>query len=319
MLSTSIQGVEKALTRDVLVLDRKVREGKFQRSLSLVAGAAGLLGGLEVTMEHYRGSYGQRIMYSPVLLSAAVAGSGIAGAISPRMARTILPVTSAALLGDGLLGFAMHIRGIHRRPGGWRIPIVNIVMGPPLFAPLLLGIGGFLGLIASRLRPEESSPSRSKTSITNHPTHQANHVSQARHALSIREGRFQKLLAFATAISAFLNGVEALYSHYKTRFEIPAQWIPIVLTPPLIGVSVGAVYSRKIARTWLPALSVCALIAGTVGSYYHLRGSARRPGGLRKLPLYNLVYGPPPLAPLLFAATGFMGLLASQLRREEKI
>jgi hypothetical protein len=304
-----VQDLEASLTRDVLVLDRKIREGRFQRSLALVAGSSGLLGGLEVTLQHYRGSYGQRIMYTPVVLSVALAGAGVAGAISPRMARTVLPVTSAALLGDGVLGFLMHIRGIHRRPGGWRIPVINIVMGPPLFAPLLLGVGGFLGLIASRLRPEESSSSSPQVSRSE----------ESSQALSIREGRFQKFLAAATTVSAFLNGVESLYSHYKTRFETPAQWIPVLLTPPLMAASAGAIYSRRVARTWLPALSVCALAAGAIGSYYHVRGVARKPGGLKKLPLYNLVYGPPVLAPLLFAATGFMGLLASQLRRERKL
>jgi hypothetical protein len=41
----------------------------------------------------------------------------------------------------------------------------------------------------------------------------------------------------------------------------------------------------------------------------------RKPGGLKK-PLYNIMYGPPIFAPLLFAACGFVGLLASLLRRE---
>jgi hypothetical protein len=45
-----------------------------------------------------------------------------------------------------------------------------------------------------------------------------------------------------------------------------------------------------------------------------VRGVFCRPGG-SKLPLYNLLYGPPVFAPLLFAATGFLGLLASLLRR----
>jgi hypothetical protein len=36
-----------------------------------------------------------------------------------------------------------------------------------------------------------------------------------------------------------------------------------------------------------------------------------------KKPLYNIVYGPPLFAPLLFAASGLLGLLASLLRREK--
>jgi hypothetical protein len=51
-----------------------------------------------------------------------------------------------------------------------------------------------------------------------------------------------------------------------------------------------------------------------IGFFYHARGVLRRPGGT-KLPLYNILYGPPIFAPLLFAATGFLGLLASLLRR----
>lgn len=35
-----------------------------------------------------------------------------------------------------------------------------------------------------------------------------------------------------------------------------------------------------------------------------------------KKPLYNLIYGPPVFAPLLFAACGTIGLLASLMRRE---
>ena len=37
--------------------------------------------------------------------------------------------------------------------------------------------------------------------------------------------------------------------------------------------------------------------------------------GIKK-PLYNIMYGPPIFAPLLFAACGTIGLLASLMRRE---
>jgi hypothetical protein len=48
--------------------------------------------------------------------------------------------------------------------------------------------------------------------------------------------------------------------------------------------------------------------------FYHGRGILRRAGGMKK-PVYNIIYGPPIFAPLLYAATGFLGLLASLLRR----
>jgi hypothetical protein len=67
----------------------------------------------------------------------------------------------------------------------------------------------------------------------------------------------------------------------------------------------------------LPGISVLAIADGSIGAYFHIRGVLRRAGGLSQ-PIYNLTYGPPAFAPLLFAACGFLGLLASLLRREEK-
>jgi hypothetical protein len=82
-----------------------------------------------------------------------------------------------------------------------------------------------------------------------------------------------------------------------------------------MGAAAGAIVNPKIARTWLPAMSVLAIADGGVGFFYHARGVMRRPGGLKK-PLYNIMYGPPIFAPLLFAACGTVGLLASLMRRE---
>ena len=59
------------------------------------------------------------------------------------------------------------------------------------------------------------------------------------------------------------------------------------------------------------------MLDGAVGFFYHVRGVVRRLGGLKTW-LYNIVYGPPIFAPLLFAACGFTGLLASLMRRERR-
>ena len=133
----------------------------------------------------------------------------------------------------------------------------------------------------------------------------------------LREGRFQRSLAAAAAFSAVFSGAEALYSHYKNNFRYPKlQWSPITLTPLLFAAGMGAVRSRTIARTALPVVSLLAILDGTIGTFYHARGILRRPGGLT-MPLHNIMYGPPIFAPMLFAASGFMGLLASLLRREK--
>ncbi len=252
------------------------------------------MSGLEVSYEHYKGSYSRRVMYTPVALSVVLAAAGTSAFFSRRAARTVLPAISAITLADCGIGFYFHVRGIARKPGGWGLPITNIVMGPPLFAPLLFGTSAYLGMVAAFLgRPEQDATRQ--------------------HA---RERGFQKHIAVAAAVATSLSGLEAWYSHYKNNFQYRVQWTPLIVAPILVAASIGAVSSPRIARTLLPAASFLAIADGTVGSGYHLRGLLRRSGGRKKL-LYNIMYGPPIFAPLLLAASGFLGILASLLGKHE--
>jgi hypothetical protein len=302
---------ESAL-RDTEAIDRLVREGRFQRALSLVAGLSSVLAGVEVAWEHYKGSYSHRVMYTPVLLSGALAGTGVAAAIRPRTARRGLRVVSLVTIIDGLIGFGFHVRGVQRKPAGWRLPVTNIIMGPPVTAPLLFAVSAYLGLIASFLRPEEGSPGLPVGRV------KVPRLSRAFGVVpEVRAGRFQKHLAVATILSTFFSAFEALYSHYKNRFRYKVQWTPILLAPLLMGSAAAAIPFRWAARTLLPFTSLLAILNGMIGFFYHLRGVAERAGGL-KLKLYNIMYGPPVFAPLLYSASGFIGLLASLMRREHK-
>lgn len=304
-----------AAASDVItLLDQRIREGRFQRALALIAGIASLLSGFEAAEEHYRAGYGLQVMYTPVLISPLLLAAGIGSTFSRRAARIALPLASALTIADGLIGFYFHVRNIARRPGGWRLPVVNAVMGPPLFAPVLFTISGYLGLIAALLRrgddPIDAPPLPPWLPAL--PGDLGADLSSLEH--EVREGRFQQQLAVAAALAALFSGVEAWYSHYKNNFTHKVEWTPLAIAPLMLAAGLGSVGSRVIARALLPAASVLAILDGTLGFYYHLRGMARRPGG-RHLGIYNLLYGPPPFAPLLFAASGFMGLVASLLRR----
>jgi hypothetical protein len=311
------------LVHDERMILQHIREGRFQRSLSLITAFSSLMSGLEVTYEHYIGSYSQQIMYTPVFLSLVLVIAGVWAVFNRWAARVFLPIVSFVTALDGIVGFIMHVRGIARKPGGWRIPIFNIVMGPPVLAPLLFAISGFLGIISAFLRREDDLPQTARKKVqAAHakrplwvdilPSTITKDIRVAEH--EIREGRFQRMMGVATAISAFLSGFESLYSHYKNNFTYRIEWVPILLTPAVMIAGIGTIWSRTMARILLPITSALALISGVVGFFYHARGVLRRPGGA-KLPLYNILYGPPIFAPLLFAATGFLGLLASLLRR----
>jgi hypothetical protein len=296
------------------------REGQFQRWLSLMAGVSSAVSGVEVGYMHYRGSYSRRIMYTPVVLSTALFGAGVWAFFSRYAAKTVLPAISALTLADCAIGSYFHIRGVQRKPGGWRLPMTNMVMGPPVFAPLLFGISAYLGIVASFLRSDDNCGEIEFA----HPAHRRHYAAVLSFQpdwndweQDLREGRFQKHMAMATAIAAAGSGLEAFYSHYKNNFRYMAQWTPVVIAPLLVAAAVSAVKSKSVARTWLPATSSAAMLDGVVGFAYHARGVLRRPGG-SKMIAYNILHGPPIFAPLLLAATGFIGLLASLMRREKK-
>lgn len=311
------------LAHDEKTILQHIREGRFQRSLSLITVFSSLLSGLEVTYEHYVGSYSQQIMYTPVFLSLVLCIAAVWAVFNRWAARILLPIVSLVTVIDGIVGFVMHVRGIARKPGGWRIPVFNIVMGPPILAPLLFATSGFLGLVSTFLRREDDLPQTARKRVQAAQAKRPLWMDMLPRAITkdvriveheIREGRFQRIMGVATAISAFFSGFESLYSHYKNNFTYRIEWVPILLTPAVMIAGIGTIWSRAMARTLLPLTSALALISGALGFFYHVRGVLRRPGGA-KLPLYNILYGPPVFAPLLFAATGFLGLLASLLRR----
>jgi hypothetical protein len=304
---------------DLKTMEHRIREGRFQRSLALLTAASSILSGLEVAYEHYRGSYSRRVMYTPVILSAVLAAAGIAAFFSRRAARWILRTAAAITLADALTGFYFHVRGIARKPGGWRLPMTNMIMGPPVFAPLLFGTAAYLGLIASYLQREDANDIDGNGRMgTDTWLARLLPPREGRELISeeqdIREGAFQCQMAVITGISALLSGFEAFYSHYKNNFRYAVQWTPIVISPLLAGVAFASTRNRRLATTALPAVSALAGADAAVGFYYHARGVLRRPGGTKQL-LYNIVYGPPIFAPLLFGAAGMLGLLASLLRR----
>ena len=304
-------------TQDLKAIEHRIREGRFQRSLALITAASSLLSGLEVAYEHYRGSYSRRVMYTPVILSGVLAAAGIAAFFSRRAARSILRSVAAITLADAFAGFYFHVRGIARKPGGWRLPMTNMIMGPPIFAPLLFGTAAYLGLIASYLQREDANNISGNNGADTWlarllPPREGRELITEEQ--DIREGAFQKQMAIVTGVSALLSGFEAFYSHYKNNFRYAVQWTPIVIAPLLAGAAFASTRSRRVATTALPALSAVAGADAAVGFYYHARGVLRRPGGTKQL-LYNIIYGPPIFAPLLFGAAGMLGLLASLLRR----
>ena len=131
-----------------------LRRGRAQRTLAAATAFSALPLGAEIYFEHFRGSFGDKWMWTPVVLSPALTAAGVAAIRSERAARTWLPLLSALYCLDGLIGVYTHLQGVRKRPGGFSEPLYNIVMGPPLLAPGSLALVGGMGLVAALARRE---------------------------------------------------------------------------------------------------------------------------------------------------------------------
>lgn len=296
----------------------EIAEGRFQRSLAAVTGLSAVVSGFEAYVQHERGAFSHWLMWTPVWLTPPVALASGAALFSETAARKLLPAISLVSLADGVIGFIFHIRGIQRLPGGFELGQYNIVVGPPVFAPLLTCSVGVMGILAGALRREGLGP-RDGSAEYRVPSieYQVNTLLPypvLRFERRIAHGRFQRLMAVTAAVFAVLTGGEAYFEHLRGSFNQRVMWTPVWVTPLMVVGAAGAAVSERVAETVLPMASLVTFADGLLGFVLHLQGIRRMPGGFSNL-RFNLTMGPPLFAPLLFASVGLMGLIATLLRR----
>jgi hypothetical protein len=131
-----------------------IRHGRVQKLLAATTALSAPALGLEVYLEHYKGSFGDKWMWTPLVLTPPLTAAGLAGVVSEKAAKTALPAVSALYFLDGLAGIVTHVQGLRKRPGGLREAHYNLVMGPPLLAPGSLCLVGALGIAAAIVRRE---------------------------------------------------------------------------------------------------------------------------------------------------------------------
>ena len=131
-----------------------VRDGRAQRLLSLATAFSAPPLAFEIYLEHYKGSFGDKWMWTPIVLTPPLTAAGIAGFFSERAARTWLPAVGALYALDGLIGIYTHFEGVRKKPGGFGEATYNLVMRPPLLAPGSLAMVGAFGVAAALVKRE---------------------------------------------------------------------------------------------------------------------------------------------------------------------
>jgi hypothetical protein len=244
-------------------------------------------------VEHYRGSFANRAMYTPLATGALTLAGSLFGLLDARSKRHAGRDTIyAAAAATGLAGLCFHAYNILKRPGGasWN----NMFYAAPIGAPFALTLAGLLGRGAERVR---DVPPRQRPTILGMPA-----------------GR--TLAAVAAAGLAGTVG-EAGLLHFRGAFQDPAMVLPVTV-PPVAAALLGAAALRptgntnRLARWWLKLTALLGL--GGVG--FHIFGVSRNMGGWRNWS-QNVLNGPPLPAPPSFTGLALAGLAALSLIEDE--
>ncbi|UIJ34314.1 hypothetical protein [Allobranchiibius sp. GilTou73] len=95
-----------------------VRTGHFQRSLAGLTAGGAVVTTLEIYVSHDSASFGNKLMWIPIVVVPTLVPAGIAAVWSERAAQVVLPVASALVVANGLQGTYLHLKGVAQKPGG---------------------------------------------------------------------------------------------------------------------------------------------------------------------------------------------------------
>ena len=136
-------------------LIKNIAEGRVQKLHSATTALSAPALGAEIYFEHYKGSFGDKWMWTPIVLTPPLTIAGIAGFYSEKAAKRWLPLFGALYALDGVIGIVTHVQGVRKKPGGFSEPTYNLVMGPPLLAPGSLAMVGGMAVLAAIVKREK--------------------------------------------------------------------------------------------------------------------------------------------------------------------
>jgi hypothetical protein len=256
------------------------------RRLNRAAGTLALSVLADSTVEHYRGSFKNKAMFTPLVVSALTLGTSAHGTSDMRpiahRARDTIYVLAAA---TGLAGTGFHFYNIGKRVGGfcWQ----NLFYAAPLGAPMAILLSGLVGFCSERVR--ETQPGR-RPEVFHLPA-----------------GR---TIAAVAGVGLLGTAGEAGLLHFRGAFHNPFMALPVTL-PPLSAMLLGAAAAggpgrdHRFTQWWMRLL----IAMGLAGVGFHAYGVCRNMGGWHNWS-QNVLNGPPLPAPPSFAGLALAGLAA---------
>jgi hypothetical protein len=263
------------------------------RRLNQAAGTIAVSVLIDSAMEHHRGNFHNRAMWTPIVTSLLSIAASVHGHSDRR--RGAHPARDAVYVAAGVVGAAgtgFHIYNVNKKVGGfsWQ----NVFYSAPLGAPAAMSLSGLMGFLAERVRDNrpESEP----------------------RVFGLPAGR---VVAAVTGVSLLGTTAEAGLLHFRGAFHNPAMLLPVTMPPVAAGLLGKAAIGRASAnRTPSKAWLAATAIMGIAGVGLHAYGVSRGMGGWRNW-RQNAFSGPPLPAPPAFTGLALAGFAALALLKEQ--
>ncbi len=245
---------------------------------------------LDSATEHYRGSFHNPAMFTPLAtasLAVVINGLPLVGVVNQSSGRRFAGHGATALTGAAGLGF--HTYDLLRRPGG--VTWSNLFYAAPVGAPAALVLAGALGAAADAVRAgnDRIGP------------------------VAIGSGR---VLAGFAALGIVGTVAETWLLHFRGAFHNPAMLLPVTL-PPLAAASLARDALRGREGPATAGLLVATAVLGVIGVGFHAYGVSRAMGGWRNW-RQNVFDGPPLPAPPAFTGLAIAALGALAMMRSKR-
>ncbi len=301
----AVAGLAVLATGAVLALRRRARPQpkpagppsvtlRVAQALNRSAALLGLAVLADSAVEHYRGSFHNPAMFTPLAVSSAVIGVSLFGALDNRpRAHAARGITYGGAILTGMAGTGFHLFNVTKRPGG--LSWLNLFYGAPIGAPSAIALAGLLGFFAERVR-------------------------------HTRPGEAPRVLgvpgpdALAALVSLGILGTvaETGLLHFRGAFHDPAMYLPMVVPPVGAALLAGTVLSGTGRPTTAARWGLRATAGlGFLGVGFHAFGIHRNMGGWRNWS-QNILNGPPLPAPPSYTALALAGLATLSLEEDRR-